>query len=81
MSIYIDTNYTAPDTDESQTMFNDLVNDFTMFRKGLLKKRHPKHIYTPFMLALKCENTGAYEGVVRLPRPGRGQIAEAHAAP
>jgi len=46
MSIYIDTNYTAPDTEESQTVFNDLVNDFTMFRKGLLKKRHPKNIYT-----------------------------------
>lgn len=46
MSIYIDTNYANATSDEDTGTFTNLVDDFVQFRKGLLKKRHPKNIYT-----------------------------------
>lgn len=46
LSIYIDTNFSNATSDEENTTFTNLVDDFVQFRKGLLKKRHPKNIYT-----------------------------------
>jgi phage/plasmid-associated DNA primase len=44
MSIYIDADFATANSDSEG--FNTLIDDFIQFRKGLLKKRHPKNIYT-----------------------------------
>lgn len=46
ISIYIDSEFKDPNTDEDKEYINDVINKFMTFRKNLLKKRHPKNVYT-----------------------------------
>jgi hypothetical protein len=46
ISIYIDMEFIDPKTEEDHSKLNDLIDNFTSFRKLLLKKRKPRHVYT-----------------------------------
>ena len=45
VSIYIDAVYDEVISNE-EVDYDELVNNFIHFRKNLLKKRHPKNVYT-----------------------------------
>ena len=45
VSIYIDITYDSV-IKSDEVNYEELVTDFIQFRKNLLKKRHPKHVYT-----------------------------------
>lgn len=45
ISIYIDYEYVEPTEKDSIDALSDLINKFCIFRKNLLKKRHPKNVY------------------------------------
>lgn len=45
ISIYIDYEYIEPTEQSDIDALSDLINKFSIFRKNLLKKRHPKNVY------------------------------------
>ena len=45
ISIYIDYEYIEPTEQSDIDSLSDLINKFSVFRKNLLKKRHPKNVY------------------------------------
>lgn len=45
ISIYIDFDYVKPVEQDDIVAMNELIGKFSVFRKNLLKKRHPKNVY------------------------------------